>query len=182
MRKIVYHVAMTFDNFISHEDGSIGGFSDFEQGEHVTEYLDSLKAYDTVLMGKATYEFGYQYGIKPGQPAYPHMRHYIFSKTIRFEAAPDERVEVIAKDELEFVKRLKAGEGTDIYLCGGGTFAGFLLENELIDELKIKFYPVIFGRGIRLFGKSEKAVKLSFIHSRVYQNGAMLLAYKVNYS
>ncbi|MGH7492403.1 MAG: dihydrofolate reductase family protein [bacterium] len=181
MRKIVYHVGMTLDNYISHEDGSIGGFSNFAEGEHVTEYLDNLKAYDTVLMGRATYEFGYQYGIKPGQPAYPHMKHYVFSKTMRFETDPDERVEIIAKNELGFIKQLKAGTGTDIYLCGGGVFAGFLLENELIDELKIKFYPLIFGRGLKLFGKSTKAMQLSLLHAKVYGNGALLLTYRLNY-
>ncbi len=98
MRKIVYHVGMTLDNYIAHEDGSIGGFSNFAEGEHVTEYLESLKAYDTVLMGRATYEFGYQYGLKPGQPAYPHMQHYIFSKTLRFDATPGARVKIVAKD------------------------------------------------------------------------------------
>ena len=181
MRKLVYHVAMTLDNYIAHEDGSIAGFAKFAEGEHVTEYLDSLKGYDTVVMGRATYEFGYQYGLKPGQPAYAHMKHYIFSKTLKFEAPPDARVEVIAKHELEFIKQLKAGEGTDIYLCGGGVFAGFLLEQELVDELRIKFYPVIFGKGIRLFGNCAKAAGLSLIHSKTYRNGAMLLTYKLEY-
>ncbi|NMG10708.1 dihydrofolate reductase family protein [Brasilonema sp. UFV-L1] len=182
-RKLIYHVGTTLDNYIAHEDGSTDGFSAFMEGEHVTEYLESLKAYDTVLMGKATYEYGYQFGVQPGQPSptYPHMKHYIFSKTLRFDTEPDEQVKIIDKNELEFVKQLKEEEGTDIYLCGGGTFAGFLFENELIDELIIKLYPVIFGSGIRLFGKSTKAIDLSLINSKVYKTGVLLLTYKLNY-
>ena len=38
-----YHVAMTLDNYICHEGGSIDGFSEFSEGEHVNEYLESLK-------------------------------------------------------------------------------------------------------------------------------------------
>lgn len=181
MRKLIYHVAMTLDNYISHEDGSITGFSNFGEGEHVTDYLEQLKAYDTVVMGKNTYTFGYQYGLEPGQPAYPHMAHYIFSKSLQFEAEADERVKIINKEEVAFIKRLKAEEGTDIYLCGGGTFAGFLLEHELIDELRIKLYPLIFGRGIGLFGNSTKAVDLELLDTKVYKTGALLLTYQLNY-
>ena len=181
MRKLVYHVAMTLDNYISHEDGSVGGFANFMEGDHVTDYVESLKAYDTVVMGKATYTFGYDYGLQPGQPAYPHMKHYIFSKTLQFETEPDPQVEIVRENELEFIKQLKRGEGTDIYLCGGGTFAGFLFDHDLIDELKIKLYPLIFGRGLRLFGKSTKAVDLSFVDSKSYQTGALLLTYRLNY-
>ena len=111
MRKLVYHVATTLDNYISHEDGSVDGF--VPEGDHVTEYLESLKNYDTVIMGRKTYEFGYNYGLKPGQPPYPHMKHYIFSKTLHFEN-PDERVQIVDSDEVAFVKQLKETEGTDI--------------------------------------------------------------------
>lgn len=181
MRKLVYHVATTLDNYICHEDGSIEGF--LGEGEHVSDYLESLKAYDTVLMGRVTYEFGYQFGAQPGQPSptYPHMKHYIFSKTLRFDTEPHEQVEVINKNEIEFVKQLKQAPGTDIYLCGGGTFAGFLFDNELIDELIIKLNSVIFGGGIRLFGKSTKAVDLPLIDSKAYNSGVLLLKYKLNY-
>ncbi|GJD15694.1 riboflavin biosynthesis protein RibD C-terminal domain protein [Rivularia sp. IAM M-261] len=181
MRKLIYHIATTLDNYISHEDGSVEGF--LGEGEHVDDYLESLKAYDTVLMGKVTYEFGYQYGVQPGQPSpvYSHMKHYIFSKTLRFGAEAHEQVKIIDNNEVEFVKELKKAPGTDIYLCGGGTFGGFLFDNELIDELIIKLNPVVFGSGIRVFGKSTKAVNLSLISSKAYNNGVLLLTYKIDY-
>lgn len=78
MRKLIYHVATTLDHYIAHEDHSIEGF--LQEGDHVTDYVASFQNYDTVIMGKATYEFGYQYGMEPGQPAYPNMKHYIFLK------------------------------------------------------------------------------------------------------
>ncbi|GAB3550339.1 dihydrofolate reductase family protein [Spirosoma fluminis] len=179
MRKLIYHVGVTLDSFIGHEDGSASeGF--INEGEHVTEYQQSLLDYDTVIMGKATYEYGYQFGLQPGQPAYPHMKHYIFSKTIQVETAPGDQVEVVRKNEIGFIKQLKASEGTPIYLCGGSKFAGFLLEQELIDELKIKLYPVVFGKGLPLF-KSDKSVQLSLLDSKRYDTGVMLLTYQMRY-
>jgi dihydrofolate reductase len=179
MRKISYHVAATLDHYIAQEDGSANGFP--AEGDHVTEYLAGLQDYDTVIMGRHTYEFGYQYGIEPGQPAYPHMQHYLFSKSLQFDK-PSDQVAVIKDDQLGFVRTLKKGEGSPIYLCGGGEFAGWLLDHELIDELKIKLNPVIFGSGIPLFGDSQKAVKLQLTASKTYESGVLLLTYDVLYS
>lgn len=177
MRKLVYHVGATLDGFIAHEDGSAEGF--IYEGEHVTDYTQSLQRYDTVLMGKKTYEFGYQYGLQPGQPAYPHMKHYIFSKSLQFDSPASDQVEVIDQNEVAFIQQLKAGEGTSLYLCGGGSFAGFLLEQGLIDELKIKLYPVLFGKGIPLF-KTNKEVKLTLLDSKVYNTDVLLMTYKIH--
>ena len=178
MRKISYHVATSLDRYIAHEDGSIGGF--LPEGDHVTEYLTSLQEYDTVIMGKHTYEFGYQYGLEPGQPAYPHMEHYLFSKSLELPNKADQ-VHIVADNQLELIQSLKEGEGNDIYLCGGGQFAGWLLENELIDQLKIKLNPAIFGKGIPLFGSSTKAVDLILTDSKTYKSGVLLLTYDVAY-
>lgn len=181
MRQLIYHVAMTLDNYIAYEDGSSAGFSAFAEGEHVTDYFADLKKYDTVIMGRATYEFGYQFGLVPGQPAYEGVKHYIFSKSLRFDTKPDPLVEIVRSNELDFVKQLKDAEGSDIYLCGGAAFACFLFENELVDLVKIKLYPLIFGSGLRLFGTSRRAVALSLLDSKVYSNGALLLTYKIDY-
>lgn len=181
MRKLVYHVAITLDNYIAHEDGSADGLSGFAEGDHTDDYLESLKGYDTVVMGRSTYEFGYQFGLEPGTSPYPHMRNYIFSKTLNFDTK-DSNLTIVDTNALDVIKQLKDEKGTDIYLCGGGKFAGFLAEHDQIDELRIKLYPLIFGKGIRLFGSSEHKMKLSLSDTKTYQTGAMLLTYRVNHS
>ncbi|WP_441288388.1 dihydrofolate reductase family protein [Sorangium sp. KYC3313] len=175
MRKIVYDIAVTLDNFISHEDGSVDGFA--MQGEHAADYVERLKGYDTVVMGRRTYEWGYPFGLVPGKRAYPHMAHYIFSKTLRFGEGAE--VEVVDRDEIAALKRLKEGDGADIYLCGGGAFAGFLLDHDLIDQLVLKVNPIVFGHGIRLFGGSTRKVELALLGATSYANGVSLLRYDV---
>ena len=176
MRRIIYHVATTLDGFIAHEDGSIDGFP--TKGDHVAEYLQHLEGYDTVLMGRRTYEFGYGFGLEPGQPAYPHMQHYVFSSTLRFED-PHDKVELIDSGGLSFVRALRATDGGDVYLCGGGAFAGWMLGHGLIDELLIKLNPVVFSKGIRLFGDSGRQVDVSLRSSKSYNSGVQLLRYEV---
>jgi dihydrofolate reductase len=181
MKKLIYYVATTVDNFIAHENGSVDGF--LYEGEHIQDFFDSLSAFDAVLMGKNTYEYGFQFGMKPGEPAYApyNLKNYIFSRSMRFES--NEMVQLVDSDEIAFVRTLKQ-EGTEngkhIWLCGGGAFAATLLENELIDELILKVHPVIFGRGIPLFGSSTKAVGLSLYATRSFTSGVMVNSYRIH--
>ncbi len=162
MRKIVYYVATSIDGYIA---GVGGDASEFRAaGAGVAQYLRDLQDFDTVIMGRRTYEFGYQYGLKPGQPAYPHMIHHIFSNTLSLEN-PDSKVSVEPLS-LGRIKEIKAAEGSSIYLCGGGIFAGWLLNNQLIDQVKIKLNPLILGNGIPLF----VGVKQSYHLNRIMQN------------
>jgi len=177
MRKLVYDIAMSLDGFIARADGSVDGL--LAEGDHVTDFMNRLGAYDTVLMGRATYEWGYRFGLTPGALAYPHMQHHVFSRTLRFDDSP---VHVVSDDEIGAVERLKQQDGGDIYLCGGGAFAGFLLDNRLVDQVVVKLSPVLLGGGVRLFGASRAAVELTTVESKRYDNGVLLLRYDVSYT
>jgi len=177
MRKIVYDFAMTLDGFICREDGSYDGF--VAKGDHAAEYLERLQKYDAVLMGRNTYEFGYQFGLKPGERAYPHMEHYIFSRTLQFDS---EQLNVVPPDRIDMVRALKNSDGGVIYVCGGGQLAGALLDRGLIDQLTIKLNPVVFGAGVNAFGTSSAGFDATLIDSKQYDNGVMLLQYDVHYS
>jgi dihydrofolate reductase len=177
MRKIVYYVATSLDGFIRGPDGDISGF--VQDSDAVERYLEDLKKFDTVIMGRKTYEFGYRYGLLPGQPAYLHMKHYIFSGSLKFEKQ-DSQVQVSEMD-IGLVKRLKHQKGSDIYLCGGGQFAGWLLEHEMVDILKIKLNPFFAGKGIHLFGEAQSKIDLKFIHGRSYTHGVQILEYLIDY-
>jgi dihydrofolate reductase len=177
MRRIIYYVAVSIDGFIEDSNKSAEKF--IHEPSIVEYYLNDLKNYDTTIMGKNTYENGYKYGLKPGQAAYPHMQHYIFSKTLAF-GNRDENV-VVVDPKLEFIHELKELKGTDIYLCGGGIFSGWLLDNALIDVLKIKLNPVILGGGTRLFGSSTKSVFLDLKESLDFEKGFKILTYNIKY-
>ncbi len=175
MRSINYHIAITLDGYICREDGSIDGF--LMEGEHVEDFIQSLDSYDSVLMGRKTYEFGFQFGLKAGQPAYPNLRHYVFSKSLDFNQS--DAVKLIKSNTIEHIKDLKQRRGGNIWLCGGGKLAGALLENNLIEKLTLKVNPIIFGSGKKLFtsGKINKYFKL--LSTRQYDNGVILIKYKI---
>ena len=175
MAKIIYYVAISIDGFIA---GSNDDISDFVQGGNgVNKYLSDLQNFKTVIMGRRTYEFGYKFGLEPGQPAYPHMEHYIFSDSLELEQTAE--TVHIEKRSIDRVKEIKESADTDIYLCGGGEFAGWLLENGLIDQLKIKLNPIILGDGIPLFGSSSSKAKWKLIETESYDQGLTFLTYEI---
>ena len=175
MRQVVYDVAATLDGFISAEGGDISAFTN--EGDHVDAYLARLQTYDTVLMGRRTYEFGYAYGLRPGQRAYPHMTHYVFSRSLVLPALSD--VEVVRDNWIDVIDRVRTAPGGDIYLCGGGVFASYLANHGRIDRLIVKLNPVLLGRGVPLFGALEGHVRLRLTDSTKYTSGVTLLDYAV---
>lgn len=173
MRKLKYHVACTVDGFIAHKDHTVDGF--VAEGEHATEYLESLKsAYDVVLMGRRTYEFGFQYGVTN---PYPYLKQYVLSRSM--EKSPDENVELVSDNVIDFVRTLKKETGKDIYLCGGADLASRLMAENLIDEIILKLNPVLFGSGLPLFSEAINQTSLELLGSKVYENSVILLTYRV---
>lgn len=177
MRNIVYYVATSIDGYISGPEGDISGF--IQSGKGVAQYLQDLQSFDTVLMGRKTYEFGYKYGLQPGQAPYPWMQHYIFSSKLKLYHAAS-NVQILPLDVV-FIKQLKETPGSDIYLCGGGEFAGWALEHELIDILKLKINPLILGGGVTLFGGSRKTHQLRIIDHAKYEDGLQIISYNIQY-
>lgn len=164
MRRLVYLVAVTLDGFIAGpEGGDPSGSEWFPVTPDLLEHLvatwpETLPAparaalgiggpgatFDTVVEGRGSYEVGLAAGL---DDAYPHLRHLVVSRTLADRS--DLPVEVVADDPLERVRQLKAEEGKDIWLVGGGTLAHALLPE--VDRLVLKVNPSVIGDGKRLF-------------------------------
>ena len=177
MGKLIYYVAISLDGFICGENDDISGF--ISDGEGVKKYLQDLQLYETVIKGRKTYEFGYQFGMKPGQLPYPHMQHYIVSATLNLPET-DENL-LIIKPDIEEVEKIKNNATSDVYLCGGGELAGWMLKNKLVDVVKIKLNPFIQGSGTRLFEKINDQYQLVMFDSQKFPSGLHIISYLVKY-
>lgn len=189
MRKLIYFIAATLDGFIAHEDGSFDGFSwDDEFIAHLfSEYSETIpahlkdetgskenKLFDTVLMGRKTYEVGLQQGITN---PYPTLNQYVFSRTMR--ESPDENITLISDNVIEEIKALKNKPGKSIWLCGGSELASQLLSAGLIDQFIIKLNPVVFGSGISLFVDRIESKALILTESKAFKSGHLILHYTI---
>ena len=174
MKEIIYYVASSLDGYIAGKNGDISQF--ILQGKGVEKYQSDLANYETVIMGRKTYEFGFQFGLQPGQPAYPHMNHHIFSDSLKIEdLSPKVQIE---QRSIDRILEIRKNAATDIYLCGGGEFAGWLLDNGLIDQLKLKLNPVILGEGTKLFGNSVTKAVWKLTERESFDDGLEILTYE----
>lgn len=176
-RKLIYYIASSINGHIADAEGNTDDFS--MTAQYIPDYIKDLQNFDTVLMGKYTYEAGYKHGLEPGQPApiYGHMMQYVFSRSM--EQYQHEQLEVIQNDPAEFVRSLKMQDGTDIYLCGGGQLAAYLMQHKLIDEVILKVSPLIIGQGLALFGKLDCTIQLTLLDTKIYRDGHLFLRYTV---
>lgn len=185
MRELVYYVAVSIDGFIADPHG---GFDAFPlEGDHMAvlteEFADALPAhvlaaigvepprtrFDTVIQGRRSYAVASDVGI---ERPYAHLREFVATRT---RDAPPEGV-VFTADPLATVRELKAEDGLDIYLCGGGELAGALLPE--IDRLILKRNPVVFGSGVPLFaGAAYDPLGFRPVRTQEFASGVVLQEY-----
>ena len=175
MREIIYYTATSVDGFTAGRKGNRSLF--VKQGSSTTRRHEELQNVDTVIMCRQSYEARYGYGLSPGQPLCEGLVHHIISNSLHFDAVhPD--VHVLAP-RVENIARLKQEDGGAIFLYGGGYFAGWLLENGLIDTVKLRINPAIVGDGERIFGQSPQSARLEFVESQPDEGGVSLNTYRV---
>jgi dihydrofolate reductase len=192
MRELKYFVACTVDGFIAAEDGSIDAFID--DGAYFAELFATYpetcpghlrealgvrgenKHFDTVLMGRNTYEPGLEIGLTS---PYPTLKQYVFSTTMG--ESPHEDVTLVSEDAAGLVGELKAERGKDIWLAGGSTLAASLFSEGLVDELILKVNPVVLGSGIPLFSGDVDSTRLELADGETYSGGVTLLRYRVKH-
>ncbi|MFK7846859.1 MAG: dihydrofolate reductase family protein [Rhodothermales bacterium] len=174
MRDLIYYVAVSIDGYIAEADGTFGRF--VWDDDVVADFFASYEWFDTVVMGRKTYDVALLQGITD---PYPNLKGYVFSKTLKTD--PDPNMALVQGDVVEHVTALKKEAGKPIWLCGGGDLAGQLLEAKLIDQLIIKLNPVILGGGIPIFSNITTFARLNPTEIKEYDCGISLRHYTVSY-
>ncbi len=168
MRRVRYSVAMSLDGYITDADGRY----DWIVMDPEIDFAALTEAFDTLLMGRKTYEEGQrQGGAKLG------MQTYVFSRTLQQVDCPDVTV---SNTPAETLAELKAKPGKDIWLFGGGSLFHSLLELGLVDTVEVAIIPVLLGGGTPLLPLVQEPAKLRLVEHKIYQKtGTVSLQYAV---
>ncbi len=191
LRKLTYFVACSIDGFIGDPKGDASSAYGYVMGEYLeymkAEYPETVAApgwpvlgiepgtpsrrFDTVVQGLNSYKVGLDVGVTS---PYSHLREYVATRSLT--ESPDPNVELIADDLVGRVRELKAEEsGLDIWLCGGSTLAGALIDE--VDELIIKTYPQVYGAGMPMFGTDFAVREFALGPVRTFDNGVVVRTY-----
>jgi dihydrofolate reductase len=175
MRKIIESTLISLDGVFG--DPHIWATDYFDQ-EAERHALDLLSASDAMLMGRRTYEFF--------AAAFPHqtgeygdrinkIRKYVFSNTLK--KADWSNSLVISGDVVAEAAKLKEQGGGDLVIYGHGMLGRTLLENDLLDELKVWVHPLFMGRGESLLRGGAKR-KLRLVATKTLGKGVVVLSYQ----
>ncbi len=170
MRRVRYSVAMSLDGFIAGPKGEI----DWILMDPDIDFGALMGAFDTVLLGRKTYEATRQQGGGGGMPG---MQAYVFSRTLR---QTDCTGVTVSDNPAETVAALKATSGKDIWLFGGGSLFSSLLQLGLVDAVEVAIIPVLLGGGLPLLPHPARTAKLKLMKHRIYEKtGTIALEYSL---
>jgi dihydrofolate reductase len=154
-----------------------GGSEDFEHGGWSFEYnrgedgdkfkMEELMDAEVQLLGRVTYEaFADAWPSREGDFAdkINKGRKVLVSTTLK---DPEwENTTVISENVPEELRKLREETDGNILVAGSGTLVKTLLENDLVDELRLMVFPTILGRGKRLFPDGIDRLKLKLTDDR----------------
>ena len=163
------------------EDFKHGGWSfEFSRGDEGDQFkLDETKASDALLLGRVTYEgFADAWPSRQGEFAdkFNNMPKYVVSSTLDDPEWTNSTV--LKGDVAEEVSELKQQQDGDIVVHGSAQLVQTLLENDLVDEVRLMVFPVVLGSGKKLFGETSDKKPLKLADSRVVGDGVTILTYQ----
>jgi dihydrofolate reductase len=162
------------------EDFKHGGWSfEFDRGDEGDKFkLEEALSSEALLLGRVTYEgFAAAWPSREGEFAdkFNTMPKYVVSSTL--EEPEWNNTTVLKGDLVEEVAKLKQEHEGDIVVHGSPSLVQTLLEDDLVDELRLMVFPVALGSGKRLFGETSDKKPLQLADSKVVGDGVAILVY-----
>lgn len=169
MRRVCYSVAASLDGYIA----GPGGEFDWIPEDPDIDMAALFAGYDTVLMGRASYEAS----LAVGQGAIPGLQTHVFSRTLSPQDCPGV---IVSASAVETVSALRQAAGKDIWLFGGGVLFHSLLDAGLVDAVQVAVVPVLLGSGRPLLARAASRTTLRRVAHRAYEkSGIVMLDYEV---
>jgi dihydrofolate reductase len=140
--------------------------------------LDEVMTTTAMVMGRRTYEwFAGRWPSRTGPLAdrLNSLPKYVVSSTLRDPSWTNSSV--LSGDLVEAITSLKASIDGEIVVSASVGIARTLLEHDLVDELRLKVFPVVLGAGERLFGDTRGPKAMRLIDMRTLDGDTAALTY-----
>lgn len=179
MSKVIVTEFVSLDGVF--EDPQVWHFPFFLNNEAAMQYKgDELKVTDALLLGRKTYELfagawpersGDEYSDK-----FNSMPKHVVSNTL---TNPEwNNTHVISGDIAGAITELKDQYEQDIYIHGSGDLANSLMQQGLIDEIRLMVHSIVVGKGRRFFSEDTSIDALKLVDATPCDTGILLLTYQ----
>ncbi|WP_326690690.1 dihydrofolate reductase family protein [Streptomyces sp. NBC_01795] len=157
-------------------------YADEDMARHVTEWFGRAGAF---LLGRVTYEIFAAYWPQVSDEEDPVIARrlnalpkYVATTTLNhLDWKGSTPLGAVAEDTVDAVRRLKEQPGDELQIHGSGDLARSLMEHDLIDEYRLLVYPVVLGRGRRLFADGAVPTALRLLESDTTPAGVAVHTY-----
>jgi dihydrofolate reductase len=157
--------------------GWVGRIADREDLAKVT--LDEALGAEALLLGRRTYEWlAERWPSRRGDLAdrLNILPKYVVSSTL--EDPEWNNSTVLKGDVVNEVSRLKSELDGEIVVAGSFQLLRTLIEHDLVDELRLKIYPVVLGAGERLFGETIDKKPMRLVDAHTLDDDIAYLTYE----
>ncbi|MDB5182505.1 MAG: dihydrofolate reductase [Candidatus Saccharibacteria bacterium] len=137
---------------------------------------EELKQPVEYLLGRKTFDIFADYWPKHAEfwPQINDNMKYVLSTTMKESGWKNTTFITGVED----IKKLKETDGPDLQVWGSSKLVHLLLENDLVDEMRIMTFPLILGKGKKMFADGAAPAALTLIDSKVGSSGAIVAWYK----
>jgi dihydrofolate reductase len=134
---------------------------------------------DALLLGRMTYQgfaAAWPQSKDEGADYFNSVRKYVVSETLE-EPLEWNNSTLVKDDVVEQITNLKQQDGKDIAVHGSATLVQTLMQHDLVDRYRLLIYPLVVGKGKRLFGEGIPAT-LKLLESQSFNSGVVALVYE----
>jgi dihydrofolate reductase len=185
MRSVTYSLGVSLDGYIVGPDGYIVGPGPDEETWRLVK--DEIRGVGVHLMGRRLYETMLYWETVDQQPSvdaeelewaalWNPLPKVVFSTTL---SSVEGHARLATDGLAEEIARLRAEPGEGDIAIGGATLAAGAAALGLIDEYRIRVYPVLVGGGIPYFPRDERRVDLELVEARTMSSKVVYLRYRV---
>lgn len=174
MRKLVVTEFLSLDGVMENPGWTFPYWND----ETAKFKGDEGEAADALLLGRVTYDgfaAAWPTSKDEGADYFNSIRKYVVTTTL--DKADWNNSVLIKEDVVEEINRLKQQGGKNIIVHGSGRLIKTLMQHDLVDEYRFLIYPLVLGKGQRLFD-DDYAVKLKLVESRATSKGVVAVVYE----
>ncbi len=176
MRKLIVTEFMALDGVIENPMWTFKYWND----EIAAFKGEETSSEQPILLGRVTYEgFAAAWPNRsdedPGAAYFNGTRKYVVSTTL--DKAEWNNSTLIKGDAVEEIRKLKQQAGPDIVVHGSANLVQTLIRHDLVDVFRLLVYPVVLGKGQRLFAEGTEAA-LKLVETRSFGSGVAALIYE----
>jgi dihydrofolate reductase len=173
-RKIIVNIATSADGFIARPDGDLDWLTKRPPPKGFYGFSKFIASIDAKVLGRKTFDLSMKMGAKFDTTT----PHYVLSRHPPPKSLPP-GVEFVSGEVKKFAERLRAGEGKNVWLMGGGETIAAFLDAQAVDELIISVVPTFIGDGIPLIAPRYRDVPLRVNSVTPFPDGVVQLHYVV---